>query len=82
MVGTPLMPGKSVDTFLFALFDGDSKPGPGSERSFGLFKTDLTMVYDAGLSTSSQMGFKTSRRILFVNRMDSSFSGKKKAKLY
>ncbi|KAG6750263.1 hypothetical protein POTOM_047360 [Populus tomentosa] len=54
MVGTPLMPGKSVDTFLFALYDGDSKPGPGSERSFGLFKTDLTMVYDAGLSTSSQ----------------------------
>ncbi|XP_034917273.2 uncharacterized protein [Populus alba] len=54
MVGTPLMPGKSVDTFLFALYDGDSKPGPGSERSFGLYKTDLTMVYDVGLSTSSQ----------------------------
>jgi hypothetical protein len=29
-----------------------------------------------------KMGFKTSLRILFVNRMDSSFSGKKKAKLY
>ncbi|KAG6750265.1 hypothetical protein POTOM_047362 [Populus tomentosa] len=56
MVGTPLIPGKSVDTYLFALYDGDSKPGPGSERSFGLLKTDLTMVYDAGLSTSSQSG--------------------------
>ena len=33
IVGTPLMPGKSVDTF-----------GPRSEQSFGLFKTDLTMV--------------------------------------
>ncbi|KAI5565994.1 hypothetical protein BDE02_14G156800 [Populus trichocarpa] len=54
MVGTPLMPGKSVDTYLFALYDEDLKPGPGSERSFGLFKTDLTMVYDVGLSTSSQ----------------------------
>ncbi|XP_011012794.1 PREDICTED: glucan endo-1,3-beta-glucosidase 7 [Populus euphratica] len=54
MVGTPLMPGKSVDTYLFALFDEDVKPGPGSERSFGLFKTDLTMVYDVGLSKSSQ----------------------------
>ncbi|XP_052303211.1 glucan endo-1,3-beta-glucosidase 7 isoform X1 [Populus trichocarpa] len=54
MVGTPLMPGKSVDTYLFALYDEDLKPGPGSERSFGLFKTDLTMVYDFGLSTSSQ----------------------------
>jgi hypothetical protein len=38
------MPGKSVDTYLFALYDEDLKPGPGSERSFGLFKTDLTMV--------------------------------------
>ena len=58
MVGTPLMPGKSVDTYLFALYDEDLKPGPGSERSFGLFKTDLTMVYDVGLSTSSQVRTK------------------------
>ncbi|KAJ6880815.1 glucan endo-1,3-beta-glucosidase 7-like isoform X1 [Populus alba x Populus x berolinensis] len=54
MVGTPLMPGKSVDTYLFALYDEDLKPGPGSERLSGLFKTDLTMIYDAGLSTSNQ----------------------------
>ncbi|KAL9347371.1 hypothetical protein Peur_058737 [Populus x canadensis] len=54
MVGTPLMPGKSVDTYLYALYDEDLKPGPGSERSPGLFKTDLTMVYDVGLSTSNQ----------------------------
>jgi hypothetical protein len=58
MVGTPLMPGKSVDTYLFALYDEDLKSGPGSERSFGLFKTDLTMVYDVGLSTSSQVRTK------------------------
>ncbi|XP_065847487.1 glucan endo-1,3-beta-D-glucosidase-like isoform X2 [Euphorbia lathyris] len=55
MVGTPLMPGKSVDTYLFALYDEDLKPGPSSERSFGLFKPDLTMTYDIGLSkTTSQ----------------------------
>ncbi|GKV29901.1 hypothetical protein SLEP1_g38776 [Rubroshorea leprosula] len=54
MVGTPLMPGKSVDTYLFALYDEDLKPGPGSERAFGLFKPDLTVTYDAGLSKSSQ----------------------------
>jgi len=59
MVGTPLMPGKSVDTYLFALYDEDLKPGPGSERSFGLFKTDLTMVYDFGFSTSSQVRTKS-----------------------
>ncbi|KAL5219037.1 hypothetical protein ABZP36_019721 [Zizania latifolia] len=50
--GTPLMPGKSVDTYLFALYDEDLKPGPTSERSFGLYHTDLTMAYDAGLTSS------------------------------
>lgn len=57
MVGTPLMPGKSVDTYIFALYDEDLKPGPTSERSFGLFRPDSTMIYDAGLlkSSSSQV---------------------------
>lgn len=55
MVGTPLMRGKSVDTYLFALYDENLKPGPSSERSFGLFKTDLTMTYDAGLLKTSQV---------------------------
>ncbi|KAL8141197.1 hypothetical protein V2J09_007218 [Rumex salicifolius] len=50
LTGTPLMPGKSIDTYLFALYDEDLKPGPTSERSFGLFKPDLTISYDAGLS--------------------------------
>lgn len=53
LVGTPLMPGKSVDTYLFALYDEDLKPGPSSERAFGLFKTDLSMTYDVGLSKNS-----------------------------
>ncbi|KAL5704583.1 hypothetical protein ACHQM5_022989 [Ranunculus cassubicifolius] len=54
MVGTPLMPGKSIDTYLFALYDEDLKPGPGSERAFGLFKPDLTATYDVSLSKGSQ----------------------------
>ncbi|KAM3294994.1 hypothetical protein ACQJBY_037699 [Aegilops geniculata] len=54
--GTPLMPGKPVDTYLFALYDEDLKPGPASERSFGLYHTDLTMAYDAGLTSSSSSG--------------------------
>ncbi|KAH6820804.1 O-Glycosyl hydrolases family 17 protein [Perilla frutescens var. hirtella] len=56
MVGTPLMPGKSVDTYLFAMYDEDQKPGPTSERSFGLFKPDLTMTYNVGLTKTSQAG--------------------------
>ncbi|XP_077233317.1 glucan endo-1,3-beta-D-glucosidase-like [Tasmannia lanceolata] len=54
-VGTPLMPGKSVDTYIFALYDEDLKPGPTSERSFGLFRPDLTMTYDIGLSKNGDM---------------------------
>lgn len=55
LVGTPLMPGKSVETYIFALYDEDLKPGPGSERAFGLYKSDLTVTYDVGLSKSSQV---------------------------
>ncbi|XP_050235048.1 glucan endo-1,3-beta-glucosidase 7 [Mercurialis annua] len=53
LVGTPLMPGKSVDTYLFAVYDENLKPGPSSERAFGLFKTDLSVTYDAGLSKTT-----------------------------
>ncbi|KAK4751024.1 hypothetical protein SAY87_004506 [Trapa incisa] len=54
VVGTPLMPGKPVDTYLFALYDEDLKPGPASERAFGLYKSDLSMNYDIGLSKNIQ----------------------------
>ncbi|KAG1366738.1 glucan endo-1,3-beta-glucosidase 7 [Cocos nucifera] len=53
MTGTPLMPGRPVETYIFELYDEDLKSGRTSERSFGLFRTDLTMNYDAGLSKSS-----------------------------
>lgn len=66
LVGTPLMPGKSVDTYIFALYDEDLKPGPGSERAFGLFKTDGTMAYDAGLAKSSQQV----RKLLLYKKTD------------
>ncbi|GAB4837916.1 hypothetical protein Ancab_027443 [Ancistrocladus abbreviatus] len=54
MVGTPLMPGKSVDTYIFALYDEDLKPGPTSERSFGLFKPDMSLIYNIDLTKSSE----------------------------
>lgn len=57
MAGTPLMPGKAIDTYIFALFDENLKPGPSFERSFGLYKPDLSMAYDIGLTktTSGQV---------------------------
>ncbi|KAG0458450.1 hypothetical protein HPP92_023607 [Vanilla planifolia] len=45
-----------VETYIFALYDEDLKPGPLSERSFGLFHPNLTPIYDAGLLKSTQPG--------------------------
>ncbi|KAL8556045.1 hypothetical protein ACS0TY_003737 [Phlomoides rotata] len=67
MVGTPLMPGKSVDTYIFALYDENQKPGPASERSFGLFKPDLSVTYEAGLSKSAQVGETFHWKIVYVS---------------
>ncbi|XP_051178622.1 glucan endo-1,3-beta-glucosidase 7 [Lolium perenne] len=56
MVGTPRMPGKSVDTYLFAVYDEDLKPGKASEKSFGLFQTTLTETYTTGLMRNGTAG--------------------------
>ncbi|KAI8540496.1 hypothetical protein RHMOL_Rhmol09G0268400 [Rhododendron molle] len=48
-LGTPLMPNRTFETYIFALFNEDLKPGPTSERNFGLFEPDMKPVYDVGI---------------------------------
>jgi hypothetical protein len=47
--GTPLMPGKTFEAYIFALFNENQKPGPIAERNWGIFNTDFTPKYDLRL---------------------------------
>ncbi|XP_022157639.1 glucan endo-1,3-beta-D-glucosidase-like [Momordica charantia] len=59
--GTPMKPKDPINAYLFALFNEYQKPGPTSERNYGLFYPNEQMVYDIPL-TSDQLknGPKTS----------------------
>ncbi|WCJ20590.1 Glucan endo-1 3-beta-glucosidase [Euphorbia peplus] len=46
--GTPLMPNRTFETYIFALFNENLKPNV-AERNFGLFKPDMNPVYDVGI---------------------------------
>ncbi|XP_074374896.1 glucan endo-1,3-beta-glucosidase 14-like [Apium graveolens] len=48
--GTPSRPKTPVKAYVFALFNENQKPGPTSERNFGLFKADGSIAYDIGFT--------------------------------
>ncbi|KAJ4837523.1 hypothetical protein Tsubulata_022409 [Turnera subulata] len=44
--GTPLRPKDPLNVYLFALFNENQKPGPTSEKNYGLFYPNEEKVYD------------------------------------
>ncbi|MFS7992426.1 putative glucan endo-1,3-beta-D-glucosidase [Helianthus anomalus] len=70
--GTPYRPKKIVKAYVFAMFNENLKPGPTSERNFGLFKADGSIAYDIGFtglvpsSATSLFSFKVCYKLFLT----------------
>lgn len=58
--GTPMNPDNDLNIYLFALFNENMKPGPTSERNYGLFKPDRTPVYALPITKNDGVSYNAS----------------------
>ncbi|XP_076915968.1 glucan endo-1,3-beta-glucosidase 12-like [Bidens hawaiensis] len=59
--GTPLRPKANLTVFLFALFNENKKPGPTSERNYGLFYPNMEKVYNIPFTMEDLKNFRDER---------------------
>ncbi|KAL1298795.1 hypothetical protein HN51_043088 [Arachis hypogaea] len=65
---TPANPSVPIDIFVFALFNEDLKPGPASERNYGLYYPDGSPVYNIGLQGYlPEMVIESKSNVLSIN---------------
>ncbi|XP_043691507.1 glucan endo-1,3-beta-glucosidase 4-like isoform X2 [Telopea speciosissima] len=53
--GPPSQPTIPISTYIYEMFNEDKRPGPTSEKNFGIFFTNGTTVYPLILGSSSQL---------------------------
>ncbi|KAI4312701.1 hypothetical protein MLD38_037501 [Melastoma candidum] len=57
--GTPMRPDAGLNIYVFALFNENLKPGPTSERNYGLFRPDGSPAYSLMASGSDHSNVTT-----------------------
>ncbi|KAI3470045.1 hypothetical protein Pfo_026708 [Paulownia fortunei] len=58
-LGTPAKPGVEIPTFIFSLYDENQKPGPGTERHWGLLNNNGSPIYEVDLTGTSTENMDT-----------------------
>ncbi|KAJ8770110.1 hypothetical protein K2173_011205 [Erythroxylum novogranatense] len=58
--GPPSQPNLPINTYIYELFNEDKRPGPVSEKNWGLFFTNGTAVYTLSLSATDQIAGNSS----------------------